>query len=776
MTAKTIKRTIGNAGIVLVLPIVLSMCGCRAFRGPVWSPLGNKLAYTVNRLSPKSETAASDLYLLDTRAQTPEPRLLAKAANFPQWSPDGQSLYFLGKKNNKGFYTALYRHRPLGRTDGSGTFENIFDSGNLKFVDFQLSETGHRALLCSARNATPGAGRNVELMDMRNFNLKKLSQIGEVYAPVLSPDGQTLAYVKKGKAAGSRPFVVVLELNQKSLQEFSIFPTEEYEELGATTFVLHAFPDSKQFLFYAPGGKALWTARLGGKLNRFSLPEGYTSPWMVSIAPDSRKAFVTLAHMEHGELRYDVFELRFSGGKYTLLEGGAKELIGGNAIAPGSSSKKGTARSAWISSAGLALGGTGPTLYFPQNREQLLAASRIYRQGGDPKGALDAIQKARGLKPPPQDPTPLNEEEALALLADGEGEKAAELFTRTYLSYPVGRTGLTYLFPTGKNLPKLPHTEQHALLAKLTKFSAAAPEDTLLKHVTEALSHRLKGDHDAAEVSYRSATNACSDEAMAGGISFLEAMRAFEVGKLQLAGEKWESAARSKNFPQADYAAGLSHIAHALDVRPESEERASEILKRGLDMGTPLAADLKKLTGELRDKAYKLSRVSAERKSPDLSLRTWVDIHEYVMPQAYLLPQDVFICTREYDRRRICAALQTLSEIQVAGLAEGPKTLARIPHAITVPDFSPSGELLSFLVMGSVFPLKDAFCKMFVIDLNGSLILGDAATLTARSIQGRQIISKAVWAGPGEVQINGFQVDGFGNKTGLQKTVRIATP
>jgi hypothetical protein len=117
----------------------------------------------------------------------------------------------------------------------------------------------------------------------------------------------------------------------------------------------------------------------------------------------------------------------------------------------------------------------------------------------------------------------------------------------------------------------------------------------------------------------------------------------------------------------------------------------------------------------------------------------------------------------------------TVSDIQIAGLAEGTgtKSLARIPSPITVPTFSPSGELVSFLAKGEVFPLPADFCAVYVLDLSGRILHGDASVQTTGQLGSRTIITEATWSGPRDLKLKGYNVDVWGNQKAFQDTVSL---
>lgn len=767
-----------SRSLFLSLAALCLASGCRTVHGPRWSPDGHMVAYTVSRSAPKKpvDQTTTDLYVLEPDSDPAEPLLIARNAGFPQWAADGSSLYYLGKKNKSGFYTAILRYVMGDEGLAGGASEVAFESPQLRLVGFQLDATGALALLCSARNIKPGSPQQVEFLRLADNKRTKLKQLGNVYSPVLTPDGLTLAYAqKKSSKPGSVPYVAILEFGQDELKPEVVFPTDEYNEPGADTYVLHAFSDSDRFLFYAPGGKAVWTVRRNGKLQRYPLPTGYTTPWMVSVTVDGKRAFLTLGRPVGGEMRFTAHELDFSRGKFRLLKDGAtSKILGGHAVSPRMFARSRDERLAWLSPAGLAIGVPGKARYYPQTAMQYVNASEYYIKQADADLAVQAALKAAEIKPSPLRPEVLDRAEAMAYLAAGKGDRAGSAWARKCLLYPVGVTPLRYVFPTESGIPRHPGTGSASELREMEKFCAAAPGDQLLKHLHAALAARMRGDHKDALESYRQAQLVCPDEALAGGVRFLQAMAAVESGDLYGAGEYWENAARGKHFPQAHYAAGLSAIAFALFGSQDSLQRADTILRLGSSMDSILKEDFKKLLSGLKDKRYKHKTQSQElAKSHDGKLRTWVDITRYVLPQASLRPHYFIGGSGGLEKRRLGARSVTVSDIQIAGLAEGTKSLARIPRPITVPTFSPSGELISFLAKGEVFPLPSNYCAVFVLDLSGRILHGDARVQTTGQLKSRTIVTDATWSGPRDLKFKGFRVDVWGNQTSFQDTVSL---
>lgn len=757
------------------LALLLFLAGCQELQGPVWSPDGTQVAYTMYTppLAPGGRVETS-VYLVDPDDETAPAILLCPDAAFPRWVPDGPSLYFLGHRDAEGFYTSILMHRPGGRMLGEGMLAEIIRDPREHFVGFQLSADGTAGLLCSAKDAKPGAAQTIALYNVRDKNRVSLAQLGEVYSPALAPNGRIVAYAQKSTTPGGKPFVAVLELDRTPLQPKIVFPTEDENEPAATTYIIHAFPDSDRFLFYAPLGKDVFTVRRdGSRLQRHNLPPNYTAPLMVTIADDGKTATFTVAKPGQGGLQYEVLEFSFARDTSSRLDAGGNEWLGGHALDPRILRRGGAPNWAWLSPAGLALGAPNKARYYPQTAEEHVAACTLYLRQRQPDKALAAALKARQLKPPPEDLGALGRAEAQAYLARGEASRAAETYERAFLLYPVSRDGLPLVFPPQSGVPA--RFDPGAALKEMDAFVAAAPASKLLGALRQAFAARTVGQSQVAQESYRVALQNAPAEELVGGVKFQMALVALEDNQPALAGENWEGAARCAGFPQADYAAGLSAMAYKLDGKPASVERADRVLRLGLELNTSLRPDLERLPRELQGRVYMQKRTEAEdSKSADQTLRAWVQVTEYHLPQAFLRPARMLDAEGRTVERRLGAVRVVISEVQVAGLPGGTHTLARVPFAISRPKFAPASQLIAFLAQGEVFPLPDAFCEVYAVNLAGNILYGSTPALSTGRLAARQVINDFTWSGPHRLEITGNEVDAWGNQSPFRKSVPLA--
>ena len=766
-----LREAVRNLCRGLMLGLLLAVTGCQDLRGPVWAPDGQLIAYTTYTHTQDGKVLETAVHLVDPGDDTGESVLLAKDAACPSWAPDGLSLYYLARRDQQGFYNAILRYTSGGAKLGEGQRFTVIEQPGLKLVGLQVTADGTGALLCSANDTRPGAPQQVEHLRLTDFKRQKI-EVGEVYSPALTPDGRLLAYAQRPPADPKAPvFVAVLELDRKPLQPQAIFPTQTDNEPGAPYYVVQAFPDSDRVLFYAPGAKRIWVARRDGQRpNSYELPAGLSSPLMVALAEDGKTATLTMAgSAKGGRIHYHVYKLTFASRRFDRLDGDSPALLGGHALDPKCTRRNAPERWAWLSSGGLALGVPGNARYFPKTADQYLSTSRALIQQKQYAQALSAALKAREAGPPPEDPGAFDRAEASAYLASGDGTRASEAFEKSILLFPVGPHGLRFIFPANSGMPQGAGTDAKALVAEMEAYAEANPQDHLLVPLRNALLARVNGDYAKAMEHYREAEKVSPSEAFTGGVKFLEGMTAYEQGEMFEAGTRWESAARSNAFPQAEYAAGLAAIAYALDGRAHALSKADQALRLGVDMKGPLKTELDRLPQELRGLNYKQARASPLVHSPDKAFNTWVDITEYVVPQAYVRPTLVLCADRKYQQRRIAAQLLTKSTVMLAGLPEGTQAVVRVPRHISPPSFGPGNDLLAFTAQGEVFPLPDTFCEAYVVDFRGRILLGDARALQSGTLSTRSVINALTWTGARELHVKGSYLDVFGNETLLDK-------
>jgi len=698
------------------------------------------------------------LYLLEADDETAEPHLVAKGAAFPYWKNDSATAYFASDRDATGFYTKVTKYT-VGPDPGVPVLNNVRLSG------LQFSSDGSVALLVLGREARAGGASTLEIWNLAENKRTPLSQLGDVYSPALTENGKAVAYTQK--AADTLPLLLVCDLNGDPPR--AIFPTEENNEPGATTYCIHAFPDNDRFLFYSPGGANVWTIRRDGtNIKKYPLPEGRSSPIMVTIAEDGGTATLTLAQGASESLLYEVHKLDFNAKRFTRLEGGSAELLGGHALDPRAVRRKGPPRYAWFSAAGMSIGEPGKARFYPTSARQCIAASEIFVAQNEPDKAIKAILKARDFPVPIDDPGAIDRAESRAYAAAKKFDRTADAFERASLLFPVGPEGLQFIFPQNTALPRPSPAELTARIKEMDGLMKQLPDNRLVPLLKQALEARMQGKQKQALDIYRQAVPICPDEARVGGVRFLEAMTLFEFGDLPQAGERWESAARSADFPQAHIAAALSAIAFTLDGRPDVATRATASLQLPVVKNSPWAQELSQLNNHIKGAVLRDRLERKDIASADGTIKAWMEITPSYIPFAALKPIRAQERDGKYSLRRI-----GVKRLYASAIGIGADAVFRIPQAITTPIISPNNKLLAFTVSGEIFPLPDTYCDLYIIDTQGKILFGNAAAAVTGHVRGRRILRELEW-GDGQLNIKGSEVDYFGAEKAFTHTLPIA--
>ncbi len=751
----------------VVMTLVL-LAGCQELQGPTWSNDGRRIAYT---LYTQGQTAAgaplsyldTSVYVVEVEDDNGEAQLIAKGAAFPRWLPDNTTLYYLGDRDQAGFYTKIFKY-----TKNAAGAEPQPVLSNLHLTGFQLSVDGAVALLVSGREARPGSPGTVEIWNVASNKRTPLGALTELYSPALLPDGSAIVYSQK--PAESLPLLGICDLD--GTQPRVIFPTEEQNDPTAATYVVHPFPDRVRVLFYAPGSTKIWTMRTDTTaIKSFPLPENLSTPVMVRIDDDGNSAVLTLAQASSERVVFQSYRLDFTTKKFTHLDGDSATLTGANAADPRAAHHNGTLRQAWLSPGGLALGEPGKARYFPLTPTECMAASALQIRQGEADKAVASALKAHELQPPPLDAGELDRADARAYLAAKQYDPACDSFEKALLLHPIGGPhGLTFLFPPGAGLPRPAPAETAAVVKEMEQLCTAAPQNKLIPLLRRAYEARLKGEYNDAEEAYRLASPICPDEATVGGLRFQEAMCFFENGELVHAGEKWEAAARTTDFPQAQYAAALSAIAYTLDGHGDAANKANAVTQLSAAKTGPLTNELAQLIASVKGRPYRDHSVSKENATPDDALKTWVEIDIYSIPFASLTPQRVLDKDGKYVDRHIGVKTLTASAVGLSG-AQAP--IFHIPCAITIPTIAPDRRHLAFAAEGEVFPLNPSFCDVYVIDMKGNISIGNTNVLTTGLLSGRNTITGLSFNDGAELKVSGSTIDVFGGETPYSKAVPI---
>ena len=751
--------------IAVLAGLVVLLCGCQEIRGPVWSGDGKRVAYTTY-VQGAGQFLDTSIYFVEADDDAAEPQLVAKGAACPHWLPDNISLYYAGERDASGFYTKILKYTKSALVESPAILSGLHLTG------FKMSTDNITALLISGHDARPGSAGTVEVWNAETGKRTPLSALGDMYSPVLLPDGSAIAYSQK--PADSHPLVALCDLDGG--QPRVLFPTDTESDPVAASYVIHPCPDRDKLFFYGQGSNLVWTMRRdGSSIRKFQIPDNLSSPVMVRIDDDSNGATLTLAQALPEHMQFQVHHLDFTSKKFTRMNCDSERLVGGHVADPHATHHTITgasSRLAWLSPAGLAIGQLDHAHYYPLTSSECIAASALQIKQNEPDKAVASALRAHELEPGPADPGELDRTDAHAYLAAKQFNPAIDSYGRAMLLYPVGLHGIHFLFSADSGLPRPVPGEVAATLKEMDALIAAAPSDhsRMMTLLRQGLDARSKGDYATAAEAYKQASPICPDDASVGGLRFLEAMCAFENGDLLHAGEKWEAAARTADFPQNQYAAGLAAIAYTLDGHTDTVTKAQNALQLPVAKTGPLASELAQLPPAIRGKVYRDHSTSKENMAPDNSAKTWVEIDVYSIPFASITPVPVQDKDGKSVGRRIGIKTVTASSV---GLSGYDQPIFHIPCAITIPSFAPDKRHIAFAASGEVFPLPQSFCDVYVLDSRGTVSVGNLNVCYTGVLATRNTVSALTWTDALSLKVSGSKIDVFGGETPYTRTVAV---
>jgi hypothetical protein len=203
-------------------------------------------------------------------------------------------------------------------------------------------------------------------------------------------------------------------------------------------------------------------------------------------------------------------------------------------------------------------------------------------------------------------------------------------------------------------------------------------------------------------------------------MSFAAARALLDAGRASSAGALFRKVSEVADFPQADWAAGLSAAAYALAGR---EDLAAEEVQRCKDLfaKSALAGDFAALGRTLAERAGKprtAEEVAAPAGGTTARLEAWpaTGLHLAFAPGPAAAGGAARLGVVRYERWRLVLAPPEGGDVLL--LDKVPEPLARL-------SFSPDGKRLAFLAG------PEGKRSLYAVDLGGKQLMGDLKKLFA---------------------------------------------
>jgi len=683
---------------LLIAPLLVGLAGCGPalpLSRPAWSPRGDRAAFV--RYRPER----SDLYLLSPGSGA-GPRLLAEGVERFAFSPTGARLYYLkppaedGKQG--GALMALDLYPPEGEPGrarallspgrGSALLNLSVAPGGRIYLHKRKGKKKHLLL-----EFDPGSGRTRDLTPARGR-----------------------WHLLSGTAT-TRAFALVLrrrkEEKDKSLEVLRLeLPDGRESTLGSLAgglkgiVPLHATADGKGIVIAAEEKKQRRQLMVIGSLKgkpagrAFLLPAG-SIPIVAGFTPDAAKLlFSLLVETDAGEPRVESWSLDLATGKASLRNRASGQLVGADAYAAG-----GRIRLEFTAGGLAAFEGNRPlpTRIWPVDTAERAGAAKLFMAAGGNQSALEYVEAAIEKAGPACDRAALYVLKSEVLTKIGKREEAANAYLESLLRYPVNGVKRT----------------DRQIAGRLSAWSRGLPEHTILNLVARAYKRRVSGDLPAAARTLREAAGFSGDRAWAAGLQFGYAMNLLEAGRGAAAAPVFRKASEAREFPQADWAAGLCVLAYAAGRR---DDLAAEEIQRCNDCyaKSPLAPEFKALAADL--KSLQRQPGVLENTPVVAGARARLEAWSVALAHLSFAPSP----TAEGKQRRLAIAPRKLYRIVLAP-GEGPQQvlLDRVAVRLSNLSFSPGGDRLAFLAG------EPGKRSLYAIDLQGRPRLGDLKLLLA---------------------------------------------
>jgi len=269
---------------------------------PVWSPAGDRVAFTVNRTSPinaHAPAAGSEVRIatLADLSITVVPDLLATDL---EWSPDGTILAIASGTDDRdgGHLRDGKIHLVAPSTGADRTLD-----GTLGAIQLTWSPDGQRLAYTGLNLPAPGDTevvlRVIDISTEQQRDLAGPYSIVHGIGPVWSPDGQTIAY-QRGLAGGERSEVVLLTPGDLS------DPAAEPREVVVPATSLAAEGQLSSYrATWSPDGRYLLIMGWGGPQD--GLLDTSVDPVLLAIPHDLEMPSIVLSQMD-GLVPYEGYD------------------------------------------------------------------------------------------------------------------------------------------------------------------------------------------------------------------------------------------------------------------------------------------------------------------------------------------------------------------------------------------------------------------------------------------------------------------------------------
>jgi tetratricopeptide (TPR) repeat protein len=697
------------------LLLLLLVCGgCIDLGVPHWSIDSKRIVYTRLAVTQRPEVWMVDLDSLDG------PKRVAGDALRPQWSADGGRVFYLALvgKGDGSERAVLRSCEPTGAdvrdhapgAAGDITWYGLAAGGGAYFL------RGDTAELFSLDTVTGRAAR-------------LLAAGARCRAAAVDPYGRTLVAAVESTNKQGQPVLTmqIVELGtEKPVRDTGLAVPIDAPE-GRLTMLVR--PNIRDVIVMQNPGVRIGVVPLAGGKVAWHRGECAGEVVFASCSPDGRTLHVTTVTDVDGA-RFSAERIDLGTGQTTVVHRRVGTIVGGRGWGAGGGAY------AELGPCGLVVAsedGRWERLY-PAETPEVRAAAASYIERGEPEEAVRLLERnvddARGG----------DDVQALyLLLADAHAtlkdrRAAADAVVRGWLLAPIS------------------DTQQSEVTNRVT---ALRGEDRLIS----ALDRALRQAPAERSKSLFEAKSLVADPRLLAGLDFRSAEAAYEAGDYVTAAKRFRVASEISEFPAADYALGLAAATHFIQGR--NDAYAEELLLRAIDQfpTSPLNDDFRAFLGRIRDPAGAVLRRTAEAGHAN-GFAAWVTVRAVRSAE---WASSARIGDSDGTLRRLVARVDIRSSLVLARPGErGEAVLVDLPAELGGLQFSPNGAQLAFLAKRTTAGAeRPAWAALYVADMAGRLIVGDAMALFAGLFAGDTKIGELSWVNGGRsVKLQLLQADG----------------